>query len=58
MSDSPMMSPDERKPDSAEAKLARINRAMPTAPEAEKGLLSCLLQDPERLTEVRERSWL
>jgi len=55
MSDSPMMSPDERKPDSAEAKLARINRAMPTAPEAEKGLLSCLLQDPERLTEVRGR---
>lgn len=48
--------PPERKPDtSTESKLARINRAMPAAPDAEKGLLSCLLQDPERLTEVRSR---
>lgn len=49
-------SPPDRKPDaSTEAKLARINRAMPAAPDAEKGLLSCLLQDPERITEVRSR---
>ena len=48
--------PFERKADtSTEGKLARINRAMPAAPDAEKGLLSCLLQDPERLTEVRSR---
>lgn len=45
----------EHRPDSPEARLARINRAMPEARDAEKGLLSCLLQDPERLTEVRGR---
>ena len=38
----------------AEDILAQINRAMPEAPEAEKGILSCLLQEPlERLPEVR-----
>lgn len=39
---------------SVEELLARINRAMPDAPEAEKGALSCLLQAPvERLSEAR-----
>lgn len=39
---------------SAEELLASINRALPFSDEAEKGVLSCLLQDPnERLSESR-----
>src|SRR5688572_21950258 len=39
---------------SAEELLASINRALPFSDEAEKGVLSCLLQDPnERLSECR-----
>jgi replicative DNA helicase len=39
---------------SAEELLASINRALPFSDEAEKGVLSCLLQDPnERLADCR-----
>ena len=39
---------------SAEELLASFNRALPFSDEAEKGVLSCLLQDPvERLSECR-----
>jgi replicative DNA helicase len=39
---------------SAEELLASINRALPFSDEAEKGVLSCLLQDPnERLSDCR-----
>lgn len=39
---------------SAEELLASINRALPFSDEAEKGVISCLLQDPnERLSESR-----
>jgi replicative DNA helicase len=39
---------------SAEELLATINRALPFSDEAEKGVLSCLLQDPnERLSDCR-----
>ena len=38
----------------AEELLASINRALPFSDEAEKGVLSCLLQDPnERLSDCR-----
>ena len=33
---------------SVEARLARLNRRMPFSDDAEKGLISCLMQDPER----------
>ncbi len=36
-------------PPTAEELLATINRAMPFSEEAEKGVLSCLLQDPYRI---------
>jgi replicative DNA helicase len=38
-----------------EERLAKINRALPFSDEAEKGLLSCLMQDPERIAEVRAK---
>ncbi len=40
--------------DGTEQRLATLNRAMPFSDEAEKGVLSCVLQDPEeRLSECR-----
>ena len=39
---------------STEELLARINRDLPASPEAEKGVISCMLQSPiERLSEAR-----
>lgn len=40
---------------SAEDKLARLNRKLPFSPEAEGGLLSCLLNDPRRVVECAAR---
>jgi len=37
-------------PQTAEDILPTLNRPMPFSDEAEKGVLSCILQDPERLT--------
>lgn len=55
--DKPQANPFGRKRNeipSAEELLANINRALPFSDEAEKGLLSSLLQDPnERLTDCR-----
>jgi replicative DNA helicase len=40
----------------AEELLASINKALPFSDEAEKGVISCLLQDPEgRMTEARNK---
>jgi replicative DNA helicase len=38
-----------------EARLARLNRQLPWAPEAESGLISCLLHDPRRVVECAAR---
>lgn len=38
-----------------EEKLSRINRPLPWSDEAERGVLSCLMQDPQRILEVRGR---
>lgn len=47
-------SKDKSKIASTEELLASLNRAMPYSDEAEKGVLSCLLQDPvERLPEAK-----
>lgn len=42
-------------PVTTEERLARLNRELPFSNEAERGLLSCLMQDPERITDVRSR---
>jgi replicative DNA helicase len=47
--------PNKEKLVSTEERLARINRALPFSDEAEKGVLSCLMQDPERIAEVRAK---
>lgn len=48
--------PPNRKVDnSTEAKLARLNRTLPFSPEAESGLLCCLLHDPRRVVECAAR---
>lgn len=44
---SKQMTPEER--------LGTLNRALPYSDEAERGLLSCLLQEPERITDTRAR---
>lgn len=43
----------EKKPTSVEDKLAALNRTMPFSAEAETGVLSCVIQDPEKLAECR-----
>ena len=47
--------PAKDRPLTTEERLARINRALPFSDEAEKGVLSCLMQDPERIAEVRAK---
>lgn len=38
-----------------EDRLGALNRALPCSEEAERGLLSCLLQEPERITDTRAK---
>lgn len=53
--DAPEQQTGHKKPESVEDALVRVNRQMPFSDEAERGLLSCLLQDPaERVAEVRQ----
>jgi len=47
--------PAKDRPLTTEERLARINKALPFSDEAEKGVLSCLMQDPERIAEVRAK---
>ncbi len=47
--------PEKKEGKGVEDSLARLNRQLPFSDEAEKGLLSCLLQDPgERMVEARQ----
>lgn len=42
-------------PVTTESLLAQVNQPLPFSDEAEKGLLSCLLQEPDRIAETRMR---
>jgi replicative DNA helicase len=51
-----LMRPVRKGSPSIEEKLANVNRSLPFSDEAEKGVLSCLLQDPaERIPECRQK---
>lgn len=54
MSETQVILPVNRDLD-VEARLSRLNRQLPWAPEAESGLLSCLLHDPRRVSECAAR---